>query len=220
MKTLFRVFTYLRRYPWLASGTLACAILMTVTVIVFPKVTQLAIHDISEGRGDQLTLYTLLALLAFFVQNFANTLRIRLNNIFEQKVIFDLRSDLYAHIQSLPVQWFDNRSTGDVMTRLMEDVTAMERVLIDGIEMGVVAILQIFTVAAMCFFYSAKLALLALTPDPLPHHRGLLVHHHRAQTLSADPSGLLGHERPAARQPLGNSSDQNVRARARGASAV
>ena len=59
-----------------------------------------------------------------------------MNNIFEQRVIFDLRSDLYAHLQRLPLKWFDNRATGDVMTRVLEDVTAMERVLIDGIETG------------------------------------------------------------------------------------
>ncbi len=167
MKTLFRVFAYLRRYPLLATGTLLCAVMVSLMVIVFPKVTQLAIDDISEGRGDQLTFFTLLALGAFFVQNLADTLRIRLNNTFEQKVIFDLRSDLYFHIQRLPLPWFDDRSTGDIMTRFMEDVTSMERVLIDGIELGVVALLQIVIVSAMCFYYSPSLAMLALAPLPV-----------------------------------------------------
>ncbi len=166
LKTVFRVFAYLRRYPALALGTLLCAIVMTVMVIVFPKVTQLAIDDVGKGRGDRLLWLTGLALLAFLVQHSANLLRIRLNNTFEQKVIFDLRSDLYAHIQRLPLLWFDNHSTGDVMTRLLEDVTSMERLLIDGIEQGVVAILQIVIVGAMCFVYDARLALLALIPVP------------------------------------------------------
>ena len=167
MKTIFRILGYLRRYPLLAMGTLACAILMTAMVIVFPKVSQLAIDDISHGRGDRLLPFMLLALAAFFIQDLANAVRIRLNNTFEQRVIFDLRSDLYGHIQRLPVGWFDNRATGDIMTRLLEDVTSMERVLIDGIEQGVVAILQVGIVAVMCFLYNAKLALLALTPIPL-----------------------------------------------------
>ncbi len=140
---------------------------MTVMVVVFPMVTQLAIDDIREGRGDRLTLLTLLSLVAFFIQHAANTFRIRLNNTFEQKVIFDLRSDLYSHIQRLPLLWFDNRSTGDVMTRLLEDVTSMERLLIDGIEQGVVAMLQIVIVAAMLFLYDPQLACLALAPVPL-----------------------------------------------------
>ena len=167
MRTILRILGYLRRYPALALGTLGCAVLMTLMVIVFPKVTQLAIDDVSHGRGDRLLGLTLLALGAFSIQAFANGLRIRLNNNFEQRVIFDLRSDLYGHIQRLPVGWFDNRATGDIMTRLLEDVTSMERVLIDGIEQGVVALLQVGIVASMCFFYNAKLTLLALAPVPL-----------------------------------------------------
>ena len=88
----------------------------------------------------------LLAVLAALLQNGLNSLRLILNNTFEQKVIFDLRSDLYSHIQLLPLRWFDNRATGDLMTRLLEDVTSVERVLIDGIEQGVMAVLQIVVV--------------------------------------------------------------------------
>ena len=167
MKTIFRVLAYLRRYPLLALGTLGCAVLMTLMVIVFPKVSQWAIDDVARGRGDRLLGLTGLALAAFLVEALANALRIRLNNTFEQKVIFDLRSDLYRHIQRLPVGWFDNRSTGDIMTRLLEDVTSMERVLIDGIEQGIVALLQVAIVATMCFLYNPTLALLALAPVPL-----------------------------------------------------
>ena len=125
MKTIFRVLAYLKRYPLLALGTLGCAILMTLMVIVFPKVSQWAVDDVAHGRGDRLLPLTGLALGAFLVQALANMMRIRLNNTFEQRVIFDLRSDLYGHIQRLPVGWFDNRSTGDIMTRLLEDVTSM-----------------------------------------------------------------------------------------------
>jgi ATP-binding cassette subfamily B protein len=166
MKTILRVFAYLRRYPWWAVGTLTCAVFTTVLVIVFPKVTQLMIDDVRSGRGDRLWLLMFCALGAFFFRDAFNGLRIILNNAFEQKVIFDLRSDLYSHIQQLPLTWFDNRATGDIMTRVLEDVNAVERVLIDGIEQGVVAVLQVVVVLVMLFSYNAKLALLSLTPVP------------------------------------------------------
>ena len=95
-----------------------------------------------------------------------NGLRIVVNNTFEQKVIFDLRSDLYWHMQQLPLRWFDNRATGDLMTRVLEDVTAVERMLIDGLEQGVVAILQVVVVAVVLFRLDPTLALLALSPLP------------------------------------------------------
>jgi len=166
MKTILRVFAYVRRYPWMAAGTLGCAILTTLMVIVFPKVTQLIIDDVRQGRGDRLATLSLAAAGAFFLRDLFNGVRIILNNTFEQEVIFDLRSDLYAHIQQLPLGWFDNRATGDIMTRLLEDVMAVERVLIDGIEQGVIALLQIVIVAAMLFQYHAQLAWLSLTPIP------------------------------------------------------
>ena len=69
-------------------------------------------------------------------------LRIRFNNTFEQKVILDLRRDLYTTLQRLPLRWYDQRATGDIITRVIDDVTAMERVLIDGVEQGIISVLQ------------------------------------------------------------------------------
>src|SRR6266699_5753849 len=168
MKTVWRVFGYLTRYPWMAAGTLTCAILTTLMVIVFPSVTKWIINDVVRAqRPDKLLPLILLAAVAFLLQHVFNSLRIILNNMFEQKVIFDLRSDLYSHIQLLPLRWFDNRATGDLMTRVIEDVNSVERVLIDGIEQGVVAVLQIVIVLAVMFYWNAKLAILALVPFPL-----------------------------------------------------
>ncbi|HZR06881.1 MAG TPA: ABC transporter ATP-binding protein [Candidatus Udaeobacter sp.] len=168
MKTVWRVFAYLKRYPWMAAGTLTCAILSTLMVIVFPATTKWIINDVVRAhRPDKLLPLIALAAIAFLLQHGFNALRIVLNNTFEQKVIFDLRSDLYSHIQLLPLRWFDNRATGDLMTRVIEDVNSVERVLIDGIEQGVVAILQVLIVIGMMFYLDAKLALLALVPFPL-----------------------------------------------------
>src|SRR6266849_9241578 len=168
MKTVWRVFRYLKRYPALALGTLACASIGTLMVIVFPGVTKLIIDDVvRQHHPEKLMPLVLLAFVAFLLQHGFNTLRIILNNTFEQRVIFDLRSDLYSHIQLLPLRWFDNRATGDLMTRVIEDVNSVERVLIDGIEQGVVAVLQIVIVLVVMFYWNAKLAILALVPFPL-----------------------------------------------------
>src|SRR5882724_4717898 len=168
MNTVWRVFAYLKRYPWMAAGTLTCAILSTLMVIVFPATTKWIINDVVRAsRPDKLLPLIALAGIAFLLQHGFNALRIILNNTFEQKVIFDLRSDLYSHIQLLPLKWFENRATGDLMTRVIEDVNSVERVLIDGIEQGIDAILQVCIVVGMMFYLNAKLALLALVPFPL-----------------------------------------------------
>ncbi len=167
MNTFWRVFAYLKRYPWMATGTLACAILSTVMIAAFPAVTKRIIDEVLiEHHPQQLTPLVLIAALAFLLQHGFNSLRIILNNTFEQKVIFDLRSDLYSHIQMLPLRWFDNRATGDLMTRILEDVNSVERMLIEGIEQGSVALLQLVIVLAMMFYVSVSLSLVGLAPLP------------------------------------------------------
>ena len=166
-RILARVFAYLHRYPLLAAATLLCALGASVMVVIFPVVTQRIIDDVLRG-GKTEALWPMIALAAFgfFAQDGLNTLRILLNNTFEQKVLFDLRSDLYGRLQSLPLTWFDHRATGDIMTRVVEDVGSVERVLIDGIEQGAVAILQIAVVFGLMLWWSPSLALCALTPVP------------------------------------------------------
>jgi ABC-type multidrug transport system fused ATPase/permease subunit len=167
MKTVWRVFAYLKRYPLLALAMLGCAVIGTLMVIIFPAVTKRILDEVVTGHHpERLLPLVLVAAVAALVQNGLNSLRLLLNNTFEQRVIFDLRSDLYSHIQMLPLRWFDNRATGDLMTRILEDVTSVERVLIDGIEQGTVAVLQIIIVLAGMFYLSAKLALVGLAPVP------------------------------------------------------
>jgi len=137
-------------------------------VAVFPAVTRRVIDEVLvQHHVERLAPLVLVAALAFLLQNGLNSLRIILNNTFEQRVIFDLRSDLYSHIQMLPLRWFDNRATGDLMTRILEDVTSVERMLIDGIEQGVVAVLQLLVVLAMMFYVSVSLSLIGLAPLPV-----------------------------------------------------
>jgi ATP-binding cassette subfamily B protein len=168
MRTILRVFRYIRRYRWMAVGTVGFAVLGTLMVIVFPMVTQRVIDEGIRGQKPELILpLALLTVGAFFVQSIADGIRIILNNMFEQKVIFDLRSDLYDHIQKLPLRWFDHRATGDIMTRVLEDVNAVERVLIDGVEQGTVALLQVVIVSVLLFLREPWLATLTMLPIPL-----------------------------------------------------
>jgi ATP-binding cassette subfamily B protein len=167
MKTILRVLPWLRRYPGMALLQLACAVLGTLMVLVPPSAIKTIVDDVIRGgQPEKLTLWVLLAAAAWFGRDLLNALRIVLNNTLEQRVIFDIRSDLYARLQSLPLPWFDKKPTGDLMTTIAEDVNAMERVLIDGVEQGVVAVLQIVIVGSWMFWHSPGLATVGMIPIP------------------------------------------------------
>ncbi|MCS1410708.1 MAG: putative multidrug export ATP-binding/permease protein [Verrucomicrobia subdivision 3 bacterium] len=164
---LKRVSHYIRPYKLMAVGTVGCAILSLGFTFVYPKLTQYIIDEVvGNQRADQLPAVIAGLIGAFFLREFFNSLRIMINNHFEQNVIFDMRLEVYERLQRLPVQYFDQRASGDLMTRVIEDVNAVERVLIDGTEQGTVAFLSVVGVLTILFFQNATLALVTVITFP------------------------------------------------------
>ena len=210
-----RISSYVRRYPWFAIGTIVCAVVTTVANLAFPKLTQLVIDEVMGAkRGDLLLPFAGLVLLSFFLRDGFNILRIQLNNRFEQRVIFDLRRDLYDKLQRLSVNYFDQRASGDLMTRVIEDVNAVERVLIDGTEQGTISFLGdrwrwVHDVR------STRNSRCGARAPPDARVGGVVYTAHRAQTVPAGAPGNAGAlERVAHGQPARRPPDQSVRTRA------
>ena len=162
-----RVAVYLRPYKLLGAGTIGCALLSTAFALTYPKLTQWVIDDVILPRRLDLLTPIMLGLLgAFLLRDLFNGLRILINNTFEQNVIYDMRREVYARLQRLPVGYFDQRASGDLMTRVIEDVNSVERVLIDGTEQGSVALLFIIGVLVIMFAANPLLGAVALIPLP------------------------------------------------------
>lgn len=196
-------------------------------VVVFPGVTREVLDVVvPNGQWDRLTPLILLALGAYFAQHLFNSLRIMLNNTFEQKVIYDLRSDLYQRLQILPLRWFDNRPTGDIMTTVGEDVPSVERVLIDGIEQGLVAIIQILVVGVFMFQADMTLALWALIPIPflalgaMAYTRSSKERHRAVRRASSGMNSLLHDNVAGMRQIKAYAMEAEELGRFNGASAA
>ncbi|HXT41799.1 MAG TPA: ABC transporter ATP-binding protein [Candidatus Angelobacter sp.] len=163
-----RVAVYLRPYKGMAAANVGCAVLSLAFALAYPQLIGVVIDRVIGQKQAALLAPVMLGLLgAFLLRDLFNSLRIRINNRFEQDVIYDMRRAVYARLQRLPVGYFDQRASGDLMTRVLEDVNAVERVLIDGTEQGTVAVLSIAGVLAIMFHYNPMLALVAMAPVPL-----------------------------------------------------
>ena len=115
-----RVAVYLRPYKWMAVATVGCAILSLGCSFAFPKLTQFVIDVvIAKNRPDLLTPALLGLIGAFLLRDLFNNLRIRVNNTLEQNVIYDMRREVYARLQRLPINYFEPRASGDLMTRVI-----------------------------------------------------------------------------------------------------
>ncbi|HSH94794.1 MAG TPA: ABC transporter ATP-binding protein [Roseimicrobium sp.] len=163
-----RVVVYLKPYKLMALGMMACAILSLVCAFLYPKLTQYIIDDVITQKKTDLFTPVIMALIgAFLMREVFNSLRIRINNVFEQNVIYDMRREVYGRLQRLPVGYFDQRASGDLMTRVIEDVNSVERVLIDGTEQGTIAVLSVAGVLTILFYTNPTLAWIALIPVPI-----------------------------------------------------
>src|SRR5947209_5671255 len=155
---LRRVAVYLRPYKALAAGTFGCALFSQLFYLAYPKLTQHVIDNvIGQKRTDLLMPMMLGVAAAFLLRDLFNGLRIFINNTFEQNVIYDMRRDVYGRLQRLPVNYFDQRASGDLITRIVEDVNSVERDVIDGTEQGSVAVVSLIGVAVSMFTANASL---------------------------------------------------------------
>ena len=146
---------------------LCLALAGTSLVLVFPGVVRWFFDDIIPNKKlDMILPIAGISAGAFLLRNLLFTVRTRVNSVFEQRMIFDLRGQLHRKIARQPLSWFDRQSTGDVMTRMADDVPATQRVILEGIEQGLTSILQILISAGMMMFANWKLALFVMLPTP------------------------------------------------------
>jgi len=173
MSVLWRVTGYLFRYKGLFVLTLVMAAAMTVLAVSVPQVVRSVLDEMfaeNAGDGEAMTNILIEGVLIvtglFFAREAFNCLRIRVNNVLEQKVILDLRRDLHDKLLELPVSFYDRRKSGDVSSRVVEDVQNVERAILDGTEQGIVALLTIAGVTAIMFSLEPTLAALVFLPLP------------------------------------------------------
>ncbi len=84
-----------------------------------------------------------------------------------QRVIFDLRNQLYQHLQSLPLSYFEDRRTGDIMSRVVNDVDSLEQALVIPLTTFITDMLRLGWILFFCMRWDWQLTLLALGLSPL-----------------------------------------------------
>ncbi len=168
MKSLLRVLSYLKPFRRLALVTFLCAGLATALELVPPYLIKVVIDDVIQARHPELLTGVLGALvLAYLLRNVASSLRVRFNNTLEQKAVHSLRTQVFGALQGLSLSYFENRSTGEIMTRVTSDTEHVERIFVDGLEGLLTASLTLVGITVMLFLLNWKLALLSLIPIPI-----------------------------------------------------
>ncbi len=168
MKSLLRVLTYLAPYRGLVCLTFFFAGLTTALELLPPWLIKVVIDDVIPDKNlDALTWVLVGLFLAYGLKNLCNSLRIRFNNTLEQRVVHRLRQQVFTALQRLSLKYYENRSTGEIMSRVINDTEHVQRIFIDGFEGMLTATLTLVGITTILFVLNWKMALLVLLPIPI-----------------------------------------------------
>ncbi|MFP4260585.1 MAG: ABC transporter ATP-binding protein [Opitutales bacterium] len=166
--TILRVSAYLFRYKGLFWLTIGLAAGMTVMEIAVPVAIERILENIENaGAVDNLLWGVAIIAGLYLGSEVFNSLRIRVNNTLEQRVLLEMRRDLHSKLLRLPVSFYDQRKSGEISSRVIEDVAAVERALLDGTEQGTGAILKIVGITTYLFYLQPFLASFVFLPVPI-----------------------------------------------------
>jgi ATP-binding cassette, subfamily B, bacterial len=147
--------------------SLAMAVVCTSLVLVLPGVTMRFIDEIiGKNRPDLILPTAVIGIGAILARQLLFTARTYVNNALELKLTHVVRVELYDKLQRLPVKWFDSNSSGEIMSRVADDVPAMDRVIIEGVDQALAALLQFIIVIGYMLWFSWELTLVTMLPLP------------------------------------------------------
>ncbi|MFO8037623.1 MAG: ABC transporter ATP-binding protein [Anaerolineales bacterium] len=192
MDVLKRLLKNVRPY-WQTLVFVSILLLIKTVLSLLPPLVQKQVIDQVIGEGNLEPLLGLIALLiaVHALTRIADFGDLYLRHVVGEKFIFDLRVRLYHHLQQLSLSFFESSSTGELMSRVTNDVNVMERFVTHGVALTLADLLRLVGASAVLLVLDWKLALVMLTPLPLLAG-GLWVFNHRARPIYRRVRDRLG----------------------------
>ncbi|MBN1887827.1 MAG: ABC transporter ATP-binding protein [Thermoflexales bacterium] len=166
--TLRRLWGYLRRQKWRLVVAVGLVALSSGLALLGPYLMGVAI-DVYITTGDLAGLAHImqLMLVAYLATSLATWLQSYVMASVAQRTVRDIRSDLFAKLQTLSLHFFDQHAHGELMSRLSNDVENMSNVLNEGIIQFVSSVLSVGGVVVVMCLINWRLAIVNLVTVPL-----------------------------------------------------
>ncbi len=162
-----RAMVYVGRYKWQMILALSLSAIAVVIGLFAPVITQYAIDEIiPSGNIRNLLLIAGLLLLTIVVNIILSTIRSKIMTKVGQDIIFDIRTDLFEHLQRLSFEYYDNRPHGKILTRIINYVNSVSDILSNGIITFVLELFNIIFIIVFMFAMHWKMALVVLAGVP------------------------------------------------------
>ena len=166
-KHLKRAGAYIGRHRFQMIAALVLSALASVASLFIPKLTQWVLDDAVPNRdtamiGRMAAMFVGIILISIVF----TTIRSRIMAYVSQEIIYDIRRDLFAHLQQLPFSYYDSRPAGKILVRVINYVNSVSDILSNGIINMILEIINLIFIVIFMFSTDVKLALIILAGLP------------------------------------------------------
>jgi ATP-binding cassette subfamily B protein/subfamily B ATP-binding cassette protein MsbA len=172
LKPFQLVFSYARRYMRALVITSVSMLLLVGVQLLIPWIIKLLITavttpPITAKTLNYVTLLTLFTLLIYFARAGLSFLRSYMAHVAGWGVVADVREHIYGHMQRLSLRFYEDKQTGQLMSRVINDTDLFEQLIAHAVPDTLVNLITLIGVSAVLFTLNWRLALLSLVPIPL-----------------------------------------------------
>lgn len=163
-----RAMVYVKRYKWRIILALLLSAVSSIVALVGPLLTKEAV-DTAIPKGDipYIVILSAVFLVSIVISVVLGNIRQRIMTKAGQMMIYDIRKDLFAHLQELPFQYYDDRPQGKILVRVVNYVNNVSDMLTNGIINFILEIFNLIFITIFMFSVDARLALVIFAGVPV-----------------------------------------------------
>jgi ATP-binding cassette, subfamily B, bacterial len=169
MKLLLR---FAKKYSWALAITVISMLILVGAQLLIPWLIRTLIELVTEGQLSQETMnvisrLTLIALITFLARGVVQFLRSYMAHIAGWGVVSDARKYVYEHLQRLSLHFYEDKQTGQLMSRVVNDTDLFERMISHAVPDVLVNVITFFGITAVLASMNLRLTIYSLAPIPL-----------------------------------------------------
>jgi len=163
-----KMLSYLRPYLGIELEIGLCILLGMLFSLLNPILYKILVDDVLINKNAQLLLIVIIAYVVLYLfSSGIGFIRDYLFTFLGQRMVFDIRSDLFEHIQKLPHSFYNQTKTGDVLARLYDDVSLVQALLTRVVFSLITDLFSLAAILVILFLMDWRLTLLALGTFPI-----------------------------------------------------
>ncbi|WP_026516486.1 ABC transporter ATP-binding protein [Butyrivibrio sp. MC2021] len=167
IKHLLRAWVYIKKHAGKMALALCLSAMGGAAALVSPIIVRKAL-DVAIPQKDVQMLYRLVVFASCFyiISVLFTTIRSRVMVNVSQDIIYQIRTDLFKHLQKLPFQYYDDRPHGKILVRVVNYVNSVSDMLSNGLINVILEIINLIFIVAFMFAVDVKLSLVVLAGVP------------------------------------------------------